>query len=229
MYKLQKLKTDRFQQDGIFHEQYASGEQAIPPPRDEVHKNQTKVLLALANSCKLQRLWYGFFKYILYMFSPKTWTCCKKTKMNAVEKHAEIDNLNRLASSLVEHPTPYQKDMSLNTRRDRTWQANLKWKTGDQFFYILVTPTWFVLPDIYVYLVAKLGHHTPAPLPWRGHCATMILIRRTWVRIPGSLTCKVEDFWVRSCTMWTLLNEALKRTMAKYTVKTVFWESLSVV
>ncbi len=43
----------------------------------------------------------------------------KNPVFDTVEKPA-----NRLASSLVDRLTPYQKDMSSNTSRDRTWHGN---------------------------------------------------------------------------------------------------------
>ncbi len=48
------------------------------------------------------------------------------------------DNLNRLASSLIERLSPYQEDMRSNPRRDRTWQAVIA-------PFILPGPSWYFL------------------------------------------------------------------------------------
>jgi hypothetical protein len=51
------------------------------------------------------------------------------------EASRDPDNLSRLASSLVEHLTPDQEDMSLNPRRDKTLTSHLGNPWG-QIFYI---------------------------------------------------------------------------------------------
>ncbi len=50
----------------------------------------------------------------------------------------DLDDLTRLASSLIERFTPDQDDKSSNPQKDRIWQVNLKWKTCIFFFLISV-------------------------------------------------------------------------------------------